>query len=272
MIRFWNRNASILWISSFFPLLILYGIFTVFFMLFVAWPCRREMHIPLSLPFVWISLIFPVSFFITAWAEHSSHWFHSDSDLPSAWWAANSEQFPGCFVCVGRLSCFPLPSPRGFLKPPAILFDRASEPCAVSQGSVVRVDIRDCSGQWICVYKWLQTILLPFSRTVLQLFFRFALKRTAQRTSSEKKMRVATPVPSEYCEIILKNHPVDPVSLESYLSNRFCPNRFRFIGKPLWNAKQFLPKIKHFEQVNLFLVIASNATYRCFLWIAAADK
>lgn len=53
----------------------------------------------------------------------------------------------------------------------------------------------------------------------------------------EKKMRVANPVPSEYCEIILKNHPVDPVSLETYVSSRLCPNMLRFIGTPLWNAK-----------------------------------
>jgi len=115
------------------------------------------------------------------------------------------------------------------------------------------------------MYKWLQTILLPFSRTVLQLLFCFALKRAAQRTSLEKKMRVAIPVLSEYCEIILKNHPADPVSLETYVSNRFCPNRFRFVGKSFQNAKQFLPRIKHFEKVNLFLVVAGSATYRCFL-------
>lgn len=115
------------------------------------------------------------------------------------------------------------------------------------------------------MYKWLQTILLPVSRTVLQLLFCFALKRTTQRTYLENKMKVATLVPSEYSEVILKKHAVHSVSLQTYVSNRFCPSILRFIGKPLQNAKKFLPKIKHFEKVNLFLVIAGNATYRCFL-------
>lgn len=189
--------------------------------------------------FLWSCLLFKYALFFLS---HSLLWHglstaFIDSPLtqisPLSSGLQNQSSSQVVLSVLEDFSCFPLSSLRDFLQPPVILFDQVSEAWAISQGSVIRVDIRDRSGPWICMYKWLQTILLPFSRTVLQLLFSFALKRTAQRTSLEKKMRVATPVSSEYCEIILKNHPVDPVSLDTYVSNKFCPNRFRFIGKPL---------------------------------------
>lgn len=72
---------------------------------------QEDMYVPLSLPFVRILLIFPVSFFmlsffIMAWAEHSACWFPCNSGLLSAWRAAKFEQVPGCFVSVGRLFLF----------------------------------------------------------------------------------------------------------------------------------------------------------------------
>lgn len=78
-------------------------------------------------------------------------------------------------------------------------------------------------------------------------------------------MRVATPVSSGNCEIVLKIHPVDPVLLETYVNNMFSTNRIRVIGKPMEKAKKFLPKVKHFEKVNLFWGIAGKPTCRCFL-------
>lgn len=173
--NFQNRNASTLCIFFifFFPLLNFYG---NIYCAFSAWPFRREVCVPLSLPFVWISPIFLSRSLLwrglnTALTGSPLIWI---SPLPDGLQTQSSCQV--VLFVLEDFSCFLLPSSRGFLQPSAILFNQISEAWAVSQDSVVRVGIRYCSGWWICMYKWLQTILLPISRTVLQLLFCFALK------------------------------------------------------------------------------------------------
>lgn len=66
------------------------AVFTGFFCTLHGMTFRREMCVPLSLPFVWISpVFFPVSFSVMAPAEHSLHQSLSGSNFPAAWWAAN---------------------------------------------------------------------------------------------------------------------------------------------------------------------------------------
>lgn len=166
--------------------------------------------------FLWVCLLFeypplfPVSFYITAWAEHSPT-DSSDSDLLSAWWAENLEQLPGCFVCVGRHFLFSF-CPLKVISSASCSFvwsgfwDTGSVPGLCDQVLLWLVNLH------VQVAADHSVPLLWDSSAAALLF---CLKRTAQRTSLEENMRVETPAPSEYCEITLKNHPVDQASLQA---------------------------------------------------------
>lgn len=147
----------------------------------------------LSLPFVWLSRFFPVLFAVIAPAEHSL----LQTSLAQTSLLASGLQICSSFqVCLIELKDFywiPLPSLRVFLQllvsslwgmcsPPGILLGWTPRTAGES------ADMRSC-------------VLLPFSRTVLQLLF--------------------------------WSYPSDPVFLQGHANNRFWPNRFRFLGKPL---------------------------------------
>lgn len=212
----------------FFPLLLLYGVFTV---LFVAWPFRREMCIPLSLPFVWISPFF---------LSHSLLWHglstaFTDSPLtqisPLPGGLKTQSRSQPALLVLEDFSCFPLRSLRGFLQPPPILFDQVSELWAASQGSVVGMDIRDCSSQWICMYKWPQTILLPFLQDSSAAALLFCPEKNCPKNFFGKEVEGGNPCPFW----ILWNHPEKPPCRSSVSGN-------------LWEQQVFFQQIQIYRK------------------------
>lgn len=135
---------------------------------------------------------FPVSFFIMAWAEHSPHWFPFDLDLASAWWAANSEQLPGCFVRVGRLFLFSFALLEGL----SAAFCNFVQPNFWGMGSVPGL----CGQGGHQVLLWLVNlhvqVAAAHSAAHLQdssaAALLFCPERTTQRASLENKIKVAS--------------------------------------------------------------------------------
>lgn len=140
-------------------------------MLFVARPSSREMYVPLSLPFARILLIFPVSFFFLTHSYNGTVLAGSPvtqiSPLAGGLQTWRRSQF--VLFLLEDFSCLPLSSSRSFLQPPAIFFDWVSKARAVPQSSVDRLVN-------LCV-QLAADHSAPFSGTVLQLLFCFALKK-----------------------------------------------------------------------------------------------
>lgn len=109
---FQNRNASILCIFFiFFPLLNFCG---NIYCAFSAWPLRREVCVPLSLPFVWISPIFLSRSLLwrglsTALTGSPLIWI---SPLPDGLQTQSSSQV--VLFVLEYFSCFLLPSSGSF--------------------------------------------------------------------------------------------------------------------------------------------------------------
>lgn len=185
----------------------------VFFVPLMVWPSEGKCV------FLWVCHLYeyPLFFFLS----HSLLWLLLSIAFTNPSLAQTSLLLDGLQICSSSHVCLtelkdfyqiPLPSLRVFLQLLASSFWGMCSIPGIELGWTSRPagESTDRSG---CV-------LLPFSRTVLQLLF--------------------------------WSYPSDPVSLQGYASNRFWPSGFRFLGKPLWNAKQFLIKIKHFGKVSLF--------------------